>query len=233
MAKLWLTTYADVERLAGVMTRRLRAASTLQDAAQRFTSSLKEHFPSIVLAQVFATIEYSQLPEFEQRTARDAAGNVPLSSRTDVLTLLGSAGTQAHTHLAVPLLARPDGASMPCGLVNDLRLQLLSRTDAKGAPLVSRAFANVNGLVFVPDAGSALTDVELVSKHNIRSVLCFGGTYIVKPMFFATILYTQEPIAEETAKHFVLLSSTFKGATANLASRGKLFPEDRAVSSSA
>lgn len=247
MAKIADSTYEDVERLAEEMSQGLRSCESLVAAAQRFAQHLTRKFPSIVLARVFGTVPYSRLPDAERDAANAAAGGVALFPGTDVLTLLGTAGTQpewndrhrSRAHLAIPLVSRAhvDAIPMVARLLSDLRYRL--RDDEDVSPFVTRAFANANGLFFVPDAAvtrdekgrNVIPAQDFVLQHGVRSVLGFGGSYVILPMFVSTIAFTQEKITKQTAMNMLQLSSAFKAGTTRFVSRGRVFEGDPAVSS--
>ena len=220
------------------MTPQLRAMPALEIAAQWFVRELRARFPSIVLARVFGTVPADRLPPAE-RAAADAAAGVALFPRTDVLTLFATAGTQpawnerhrSEAHLAIPLVSRAHVENIPMvsRLLSDLRYR--HPGDPAPAPFVMRAFANANGLFYLPDAATALDErgrkvipaADFVREHSIRSVFGFGGSYVIQPTFISTIVFTQESITKETAMHFLQLSSALKAGTARLVNRGLLF----------
>lgn len=240
------STPADIDELAEILLAGLRAAASLSDAAEWFTAHLARHFPSIALIRVFTTTTFSRLPPLESDFARALAGSVALLPSTEILTLLGSAGTEpewngrrhSRGHLAIPLLDRARLAEIPMvsRLLDDLRFQLQSET-ADSVPFVTRAVANANGLFYVEDAATAvdaagrkiISATDFVRNHRIHSVFGFGGSYVMKPMFVATIVFTQERITKQTAMQFMKLSSTFKAGTTRFMTRGQIFDaEERA-----
>jgi len=247
MALIALASYDDLDRLAAQLAGGLRAADSLQGAAQWFVEQLATRFPSVVLARVFATLQFEQLPAAERAAARAAAREQVLGPAADVLTLLGSAGRhpewndrrRSRQHRAIPLLGRDQVAGIPmvARLLRDLRYHH-KPGPSDPARLVTRAVANANGLFFVPHAATTVDErgrrvipaEEFVAAHRVASVFGFGGAYLSQATFVATILFTTEVLHQENAMHFLRLSSAFKAATTRLVSRGLFFEPDAADS---
>ncbi|GAC1409585.1 MAG: hypothetical protein NVSMB64_18390 [Candidatus Velthaea sp.] len=245
-ARIATCSVEQVAQLGAELSNRMRSASSLESAAQCFVQQLTIHFPSVILARVFATLPFSQLCEAERRFAVSIAGEMGLSPTTAILTLLGTAGTKAdwndrhlsRTHLAIPLLTREgiDDIPMVSRLLSDLRFRL-SNESHDTAPFVTRAFANINGIFYVPDAGTTLDEkgrkivpaAEFVREGAVRSVFGFGGSYVIQPMFVSTILFTQEYVPKQVAMNFLQLSSIFKAATTRFVTRGLLFDSQKAA----
>jgi hypothetical protein len=118
---------------------------------------------------------------------------------------------------------------MVARLLRDLRYRLDG--DAAPAPYVTRAFANANGLFYVPDASTTVDDkgrrivpaADFVREHSVRTVFGFGGSYVIRPMFVSTIVFTQERLTKDAAMNFLQLSSAFKAGTTRFTNRGLLF----------
>jgi len=245
MALIALANYNDLELLSAQLAGGLRAASSLEGGAQWFAEQMAARFPSVVLARVFATLEFAQLPAPERDAARAAARENVLVPETDVLTLLGSAGRQpewndrrrSRQHRAIPLLGREqvEGIPMVSRLLRDLRYHHKPEP-SEPTRLVTRAVANANGLFFVPHAATTVDErgrrvipaAEFVAAHRVASVFGFGGAYLSQATFVATILFTTEVLRQENAMHFLRLSSAFKAATTRLVSRGLFFEPDAA-----
>ncbi len=242
MALIARATSDEIWQLAEQLADGLRSMRSFEQAAQWFVGRLAEQFPSIVLARVFATIPRDRLPREESAAAVAAAGGVSLFPSTEVLTLFGSVGARpewnqrrnSESHLAIPLVSREhvDGIPMVSRLLSDLRYRL--DDDPEPSPFVTRAFANANGLFYVPDATTTLDDrgraivpaTEFVREHGVRSVFGFGGSYVIQRMFVSTIIFTQESITKTNAMNFLQLSSAYKAGTTRLVSRGLLFDGD-------
>ncbi|GAC1305628.1 MAG: hypothetical protein NVSMB19_17220 [Vulcanimicrobiaceae bacterium] len=233
-------TYADAERFAQDVGDALRGAASFEAAAQRFAERLVQRFDTIVLARVFATVQYHQLPPDERRFVSSTSPDVTLLPSATVLTLFGTSGVrpawndrrQSSAHRALPLLDRRtiEEAPMLSRLLNDLQFALDGEA-GKPAKFVTRAFANANGLCHIPDAGTTVDDAgrkvipdgAFVREHALRTVVAFGGPFVVGRVFVATILFTTETISKEAAMHLVRLSSAFKSATTGVVQHGSLF----------
>ena len=247
MALIARTTYEDVERIGEELTLALRTADSLEAAAQSFVTQLVRRFPSVALARVFGTVRLNRLPSAESVAAGTAAGGVGLLPSTEVLTLLGTAGARpewndrhrSQAHLAIPLVSRAhvDEIPMVARLLADLRYKL--NDDATTSAFVTRAFANANGLFFVPDAATTRDEkgrnivpaADFIREHEIRSVFGFGGSYVIQPMFVSTVLFTRESLTKAAAMNFLQLSSAFKAGTSRFVSRGMLFGGEAAARS--
>ncbi len=247
MATIAQATDRDVGRLAEELSGGLRSRGSFAEAAQWFACELADRFPSIVLARVFATVPHSRLPQPERDAAASAAAGVALFPATEVLTLFGSAGVRpewndrrrSRGHLAIPLVSRAhvDDIPMVSRLLSDLRFRL--DDDPHPSPFVTRAFANANGLFYIPDAETALDHrgrkivpaADFVREHGVRSVFGFGGSYVIQRMFVSTIVFTRETIEKSSAMNFLQLSSAYKAGTTRLVSRGLLFDGDAVATS--
>jgi hypothetical protein len=247
MALIARTTYEDVKRIGEEIMLGLRTAGSLEAAAQSFVTRLVRRFPSVALARVFGTVRLNRLPPDESAAAATAGGGIGLLPSTEVLTLLGTAGARpewndrhrSREHLAIPLVSRAhvDEIPMVARLLADLRYKL--NDDANASAFVTRAFANANGLFFVPDAATTRDEkgrnivpaTDFIRENEIRSVFGFGGSYVIQPMFVATILFTRERFTKSAAMNFLQLSSAFKAGTSRFVSRGLLFAGEDAARS--
>ena len=223
-------------------------ATSVEDAAQHFTSAFVDTFSSIVLARVFVVLPFNELRAQEQAFARTLVSNDHrLAKRTPVLSLLGTRGREkkwnrresSGGHLAIPLLDKEFIAETPmiAKLLADLTLDLAPLDDGFAA-VTSRMLGSENGKFYVPDAATAKDARErfvipsraFVTTHNVRTVFGMGGSYYDGKLAVA-ILFTDELVDRLVADRFASFISTFKMVTTRLEQQKKFFTSGAAEGS--
>lgn len=220
---------------------------TLEQAAQNYMKILFEELKeSIVLIRLFATVQFSHLPSFNQKFVSELAHlkNIDdeLDSETLVLSLFGTQGresawndrTKSAAHIGIPLVSKAFVESIPmlCRLLQQLGIGL-DWVDSNDKTYLVRTVGSISGVFRVADAGKdkdsqgrmIIPAQDFVRKYGVKTVFGFGGGYLGSPTFFTTIIFTNEVIPESTVQHFMVQANKFKTATMKMVDAGRLFCE--------
>jgi hypothetical protein len=237
-------TVRELERSVQKVTR---GCAALEEAAQRYTALIYETFKdSVVLARVFATSRYRDLPATHRRYVDDLARSAGVSERIGpdmlALSLLGTSGVepewndrrQSRGHVAIPLASSAFIGAIPmmARLLHELGLGF-DWLDSGDDETVLKTLGSINGVFHVADASTAV-DVqgrniiparEFVAKYHVRSVLGVGGAYIGTPTFIVVIVFCRDEVSRERAEEFMTHINRIKASTVELVRQGKLFTE--------
>lgn len=212
----------------------------LVDAAQNFTSTFFDYFSTIVLARMFMVVPFGELPARDRDFALRLVGQATLAPDTPVLSLLASRGLEAawndrhqsRGHLAIPLRDETfvNGAPMIASLLAELGVDVAKLV--RSSAVVMRAFTGgANQTFYVDDAltardgyNRAIIDRDFTTAYGIRSVFGMGGSYINRRLTVA-IFFTNEPLSRPTVDRFPSFIGSFKIATSDLVSKGRIYPE--------
>ena len=194
------------------MRSEVRKALTLQDAAQRLMERFRSEFAeSVVLARTYATLPFRLLPEGDKQFAVSRYGE--LAEETRVLSLLGTAGTEAawghrygsRDHLCIPLLSEEAVAEMPmvAALIHQLG-NSLSWYQSVTQSSSSDAFGMFTESFFVKDASTArdalgrlmIPAQDFVRESGVRSVFGVGGSFIDSGINLVCIIFSREAFNE-------------------------------------
>lgn len=156
-------TFRAVERGVQKLTR---GCATLEEAAQRYTALLYESFgEGIVLARLFATVPYGELPATNQRFVDELASGAGVGEKitpeTLVLSLLGTSGVEpewndrrrSRGHVGIPLASAEFVGAIPmvARLLHELGLGFdwIDRADSDA---VLKTLGSINGVFYVDDS---------------------------------------------------------------------------------
>jgi hypothetical protein len=223
----------------------LQEAENLQAAAQGCARLLYEEFQeSIVLARLFVTLPFKELPTRDQAfvTALARAKEIRplLTDKTPVLSLLGTFGAQgswndryqSQTHLGIPLVTANFIESIPmvARLMADMGIGS-DWFDTFEPEILVKNLGRAAGVFYVRDAKTWLdgrnrqivSAQDFVTAHDIKTVFGLGGSYL-NGSFVTIIIFTRETIEQSQAEAFMLLVNTFKTVTLSLVMDGAIFP---------
>lgn len=224
-----------------------RGCATFEEAAQRYTSLIYEEFKeSVVLARVFATLRYRDLPEGHRRyvdeLARSAGAGERIGPDMLTLSLVGTSGVEpewndrrrSRGHVAIPLASSAFIGAIPmmARLLHELGLGF-DWLDSGDADTVLKTLGSINGVFHVADATTAV-DVhgrkiiparDFVEKYGVHSVLGVGGAYIGTPTFIVVIIFCRDEVSRERAEDFMTHINRIKASTMDLVHQGKIFAE--------
>ena len=235
----------DLVSLQDKIAEQVADHTTLEAAAQQYMSILYETLSeSLVLARLFATIPFEELPEtnkgFVLDLARSAGISELIGDRTMVLSLLGSRGSKpewndrrnSKGHVGIPLASSNfiDRIPMMSRLLKELGAGI-DWIDSQDTDLVAKTFENLSGVFFVKDAGKEvdiqgrkiIAAQDFVEQEDVKTVFGIGGCYMGSSTFFTTILFSRDSMEKELASRFMLQANKFKTATLDLVNEGRIF----------
>lgn len=237
----------DVRDLERSVQKVTRGCATLEEAAQKYTALIYEHFQeSVVLARLFATARYSDLPEanrgFVDEVARSAGVAERLSPDLLTLSLLGTSGVEpewndrrlSRGHVGIPLVSSAFIGAIPmmARLLHELGLGF-DWIDKGDTEAVHKTLGSISGVFYVADAATAVDTQgrkiiparDFVDKYGVCSVLGVGGAYIGTPTFVAAILFCRDRVTKERAETFMAHINRIKASTMDLVHQGKFFAD--------
>jgi len=223
---------------------RIVAAGSLEEGAQALTNSLYDHFEeSIILARVFATIPFGELPGVNQNFVREmaaTAGTVgELGDSTPVLSLVGSFGQEdgwrdrrnSKGHVGIPIVSSPFIQAIPMmsRLLKELGVPV-AWVDSHDTEMIVSAIGSTTGLFFVENADTGLdsdgrhiiAERGFVSEYGVKSVFGVGGAYPTGEIAFI-VAFCRSQFPRAVAERFLALAAYFIGKTAGLVERGTVF----------
>jgi hypothetical protein len=216
---------------------RLQNQPSVEQAARVFARGLYETFDHCVLARVYLTVPYRDLPERNRAFARDLvaaqhSGN-RLREETVVLSLFGTWGREAQWcdrrnskgHVGIPLIDASfvSGIPMVARLFEELGVGNFEWTLSRGDELVRKLMGGFNGVFYVPDAATArdkegrfiIPAQDFVAQYGVKTVFGMGGAYLGGALA-ACIVFAGEHMPRQQAERFAGLVTPFKAATAQL-----------------
>ena len=223
---------------------RTRGAATFADAAQAYVDLLWERLQdSLVLARVFATVPFAQLPEtnqsFVSNLVESAGFADQLTDATLVLSLMGSRGREpewndrrtSKGHVGIPLTSALfiDAIPMVSRLLKQMGLGL-AWIDRQDTELVIKTVGSTAGVFYVRSAGQE-TDVEgrkiiaaqhFVEKYGVQTVFGLGGGFVGTQTFMTCIIFCSEELTKNQAEAFMPQVNRIKVSTQALVKSEKM-----------
>jgi hypothetical protein len=219
-------------------------AGSLEEGAQALTRALYDHFEeSIVLARVFATIQFGDLPTenvtFVRRMAGAAGALAELKDKTPILSLIGSFGLEeswrdrrnSKGHLGIPIVSSPFIQEIPMmsRLLKELGVPV-GWVDSHDTEMIVSAIGNTTGLFFVENAETGkdtdgrhiIAEQGFVSDYGVKSVFGVGGGYPTGEITFI-VVFCKSQFPRAVAERFLSLAAYFIGKTTGLVERGRVF----------
>jgi histone H3/H4 len=244
--KIEQTTSFAVEELWAKAEPRIQKSNCLEDAAQNLTTELHNQFnESVVIARVFFTVPFSDLPptnkDFVKNLAESAQAASQLKDTTPVLSLIGTHGQEedwcdrrkSKGHVGIPLISSGFVGAIP--MISRLLKELgvpLEWVDSHDTEMMVQTVGQSAGLFFVENA-SETTDrqgrkviaaQDFVSAYDVKSVFGIGGAYQGGEMI-VIVVFCRDAFSRSTAENFLPLTSTFKGNTTSLVESARVFSE--------
>ncbi|MHC4167426.1 MAG: hypothetical protein ACYSWQ_10750, partial [Planctomycetota bacterium] len=172
---------------------------TLEQAAQLVTDAVYEELgDSVVLARVFATVAFGELPEpnraFVAGLATANEITQLINDDTLILSLLGTRGVKSEWndrrasqgHVGIPLASAAfvDKIPMISRLLKQVGLDL-DWIDSQDADIVTKTLGGVSGIFYVPDAAQAVDHQgrkiipaqDFVEANDVKTVFGLAGGY--------------------------------------------------------
>ncbi|MBF0360816.1 MAG: hypothetical protein HQK49_07385 [Oligoflexia bacterium] len=242
LSKCSLTALSEIQNSIAQQTSK---AKSLEDAAQEYMTILYNNFSeSIVLARLFATIPFKDLPESNKQfvTNLGASNGVDqlIKENTLVLSLLGTKGAKeewntrqgSKGHVGIPLVSANfvDKIPMMSRLLKELGSSI-DWIDSTDTQLVAKTFRSMSGVFYVADAATEvdvhgrkiISAQDFVNQFLVKTVFGIGGCYLGTTIFFTVIVFLNERIEKDLAERFMLQANKFKTATNMMIEDGKIF----------
>ncbi len=245
--KLEQATGATIAQLWATVEPHLQEAASLEEAAQALATALHTEFTeSVVLARVYATVPFDDLPRtlqiFVQELAESAGAAAALKATTPVLSLLGTDGQEdawsdrrnSNDHKGIPLISAEfvSGIPMISRLLRELGVPL-DWIDSHEARRIVTTIGSTVGLFFVQEAAQAKDEQgrhvipaqDFVSTYEVESVFGTGGAY-PDGQILVLVVFCRDEVARATAELFLPLADLFRGKTISLVAPAKVFASD-------
>ena len=234
---------STVSNLWTSLDPRVQPLTSLEDASQELATELHKQFDEpVVLARVFVTVPFGELPpghkDFVRKLAESAGAASQLKDDTPVLSLIGSHGQVADWndrrkskgHVGIPLISSAfvDAVPMSSRLLKELGVPI-EWVDSHDSQVIVQPIGSAAGLFFVENAAEAtdhkgrkiIAAQAFVSDHKVKSVFGMGGAYPDGRMI-TIVLFCPDSFARAVAEHFDL-TSLFKGRTSSIAVSKEIF----------
>jgi hypothetical protein len=234
----------DFVNLQDKIIEQIHGCTTFEAAAQKYMSILYDELTeTIVLARLFVTIPFKELPEPNREFVMNLAASADISERingqTLVLSLLGTRGVDpqwndrrnSKGHVGIPLVSSDFIERIP--MMSRLLKQLGAGIDwieSDDTALVARTIGRMSGIFHVRDAKievdnkgrKIIAAQDFVEEHGVKTVFGIGGGYLGSSLFFTTIVFLREYLDKEKAERFMLQANKFKTATLGFIEEGKI-----------
>jgi hypothetical protein len=244
--KIELTTSSIVNDLWLRIEPRIEQSGRLEEAAQEVATALHTQFDeSVVIARVFITVPFGDLPatnkEFVQNLAESAGAASELEPDTPVLSLIGTHGQEedwkdrrkSQGHVGIPLISSAfiDAVPMISRLLKELGIPL-EWIDSHDAEVIIETIGRSAGLFFVNNAAQAtdhqgrkiIAAQEFVSTYDVKSVFGMGGAYDGGEMI-VIVVFCRDEFSRTTAEQFLTMMNLFKSKPDSLLKPTKIFSD--------
>ena len=242
--KIDQVTSSTVAQLWATVEPRVRQARCLEGAAQALATALYLTFQdSVVLARVFVTVSFGELPAATAKFVRSLAGSAEarsaLNATTPVLSLIGTHGEEeewndrrkSKGHAGIPLISSSfvEGIPMISRLLKELGVPL-DWVDSRDSEMIINTIGNVAGLFFVDRAATAtdhlgrkiITTQDFVASYGVGSVFGTGSAYS-RGDIVVIVVFCNDVFSRSVAETFVTLANLFVSNTTSLVGTKRIF----------
>lgn len=222
----------------------VQSASTLEAAAQGLAKAFHTQFDeSVVIARMFVTVPFGNLPadnqEFVRNLAEGAGAADDLKPETPVLSLIGTHGGEqswqdrctSEGHVGIPLISSAFVGAIPmiARLLKELGVPL-EWVDRHDSEMIIRTMGHSAGLFFVDDASDAtdhqgrkiIAAQDFVAEHGVKSVFGAGGAY-PNGQIIVLVVFCRDSFARVDAERFLSVTNLFMSQTAALSEPTQVF----------
>ncbi len=251
MTKISTANSTSLRPLLEQVKQKTKGCKTLDEAAQLLSDIIYEEFrDSLVLARVYATVPFSELPATNRTFVTIVATTndiMPLiKDDTPILSLLGTRGLKpewndrhmSQGHVGIPLASAAfvDQTPMIAELLKEVGLDL-DWIDSGEMDIVTKAVGGVSGIFYVQDARQAvdlkgrkvISAQDFVEANDVKTVFGLAGGYPTSKTFITIILFCREMLEKSQVELFVPLIDALKANTTYLASTGAVFAREPAT----
>jgi len=237
-------TSSSVAELWTQVESRLRHAKCLEEAAQALSETLHNRFrESVVLARVFVTLPFGDLPDDTRKSvaklAKAAGAGSKLDATTPVLSLIGTHGQEeawndrrkSQGHAGIPLISSSFVEAIPmiARLLKELGVPM-DWVDSHDAEMIVNTIGSVAGLFFVEKAATAtdqdgrkiIAAQDFVSRYGVGSVFGTGGAYS-RGDIVVIVVFCNDVLSRSVAECFLALGNLFISKTTGLVGAKRIF----------
>ena len=223
---------------------KLQQASCLEEAAQEVATAFHNQFDeSVVLARVYATVPFAELPDANQTFVRELAASAGaaanLRSTTPVLSLTGSHGQEAawcdrrnsQGHVGIPFISADFVNAIPmiARLLHELGVPS-DWVDSHDSDMLIETIGRSTGLFYVERAADAvdhdgrkiIVADDFVSGYRVHSVFGLGAAYPNGQML-VIIVFCRDYVSRAAAECFLTLTNLFVSQTTSLVTETEIF----------
>ena len=216
---------------------RIQRANYLEEAAQALACALHTEFrESVLLARVFVTVPFGDLPATNKRFVKMLVGSTKaraeLEATTPVLSLIGTHGQEddwnerrkSKGHAGIPLISSSfvDAIPMISRLLKDLGVPV-DWVDSHDSEMIVNTIGSAAGLFFVEKAATAtdhqgrkiIAAQDFVSTHSVGSVFGIGGAYS-RGDIIVIVVFCRDVFSRSVAERFLALGTLFISKTTSL-----------------
>lgn len=246
MAYLSKDSPIEIARQSNKIWGKQFAERQYEDIAQTATASMYDLYKdSIVLARVFLTVPFKDIPAGHKKWVRDLCESVNLSHQlhehTPVLCLVSTAGENyewnnrrnSQGHVGIPLLSAEfiEAIPMMARLMREVTGDL-SWLDEKDWATKARSMGKFSGVFHVRDAAKdkdnkdrhIIAAQDFVGQHGVKTVFGIGGGYIDGSLAIK-LYFTREILDVSLARAFLPSLNLFKIQTFDAVAAGQIFSE--------
>ena len=238
-------TDAAIGDLWRTLEPRLETVDFLEQAAQQLVTAIYERFEqSVIIARVFVSVPFADLPMPNQEYVRKlAAAGSEITLDTPVLSLVATRGVEpawndrrlSHGHKGIPVISSAFVGAIP--MISRLLRELgvpVEWADSHDTEMIVQTIGTTAGVFFVDDAAEA-TDSEgrkiipaqdFVADYGVKSVFGTGGAYLTGQML-VLVVFCRDRVSRPTAERFLEVANLFKGKTTSLAYPETVFATER------
>jgi histone H3/H4 len=247
--KMEQATSSIVADLWASVEPRMYESLCLEEAAQTLVTALHTQFDeSVVIARMFVTVPFSDLPQtiqgFVRRLSESAAVESELNATTPVLSLIGTHGQQlqwndrrkSKNHVGIPLISSSflDAIPMISRLLKELGIPG-EWVDSHDSQVIVNTIGSAAGLFFVDDAAEAkdhagrkiIAAQDFVSAYHVKSVFGLGSAYS-SGQIVVLVAFCRDAFGRAVAERFLSLAHLFMSKTAYLVEVKKVFSKPTA-----
>jgi hypothetical protein len=242
--KIDQVTSSTVADLWASVEPRMVQSLCLEEAAQALVRAVHMRFSeSVVIARMFATVPYSDVPpqiaSFARRLSESADVESELTPTTPVLSLIGTHGEEnrwndrrnSKGHVAIPLISSSFVGAIP--MISRLLKELGvpgEWADSHDSQVIVNTIGSAAGLFFVGDASEAtdragrkiIAAQDFVSTYGVKSVFGIGGAYS-SGQIIVLVAFCRDAFDRSVAERFLSLANLFMSRTAYLVEMKKVF----------
>jgi hypothetical protein len=215
-----------------------RLEEAAQELAARFYTTFEE---SVVLARVFVTVPFGELPPANQKVVAALADSAStLNPTTPVLSLVGTRGQEegwndrrrSNGHVGIPLISSAFVEAIPmiARLLKEIGVPI-EWMDSHATDVIVESLGRSTGLFYVEDAARAVDEQgrkiiaaqDFVRSYGVESVFGISGVY-GNGQIAVLVVFCRDAFTREAAELLAILDK-FIEATGRLSDPSLVFAD--------